>query len=234
MSVHSLSHVICHVSGVRHATRIVINITYVPDCCYADGVTVTSGPRRTQHERRDASRGALIGATLELLDEVGYAGLSVADICERAGRSVGTHLHHFGTKSALVAASVDHLADVRIQAMRAELAERPRFGLEAALDIAWSFYRGPTFLAALELWTAARTDAELRAHLLLVEENIDREALALMGEVAPGVSGEQDLRGARFAVASMRGLAMRRALYGDTGIDYAWTQTKPLLLKALT
>lgn len=197
-------------------------------------VTVTSTPRRTQHERRGASRSALIAATLDLLQEVGYAGLSVAEICERAGRSVGTHLHHFGTKSALVAAAVDHLADVRIQAMRAELAEHPRSGLDAALDIGWSFYRGPTFLVALELWNAARTDPDLREHLLRVEENIDREGLALMSEVAPGVLGDADLRGARFAVASMRGLAMRRALYGDTGIDYAWTQMKPLLLKALS
>ncbi|HZP15341.1 MAG TPA: TetR family transcriptional regulator [Nocardioides sp.] len=197
-------------------------------------MTLTSTPRRTQQERRDASRAALIDATLDLLDEVGYAGLSVADICARAGRSVGTHLHHFGTKSALLAASVDHLADLRIRAMRAELAEHPRSGLDAALDIGWSFYRGPTFLVALELWTAARTDAELRNHLLGVEENIDREAIALMIEVAPDGVDDYGIRGARFAVASMRGLAMRRALYGDTGIDYAWTQMKPLLLKALS
>ena len=197
-------------------------------------MTVASAPRRTQQERRDASRSALIDATLQLLDEVGYAGLSVADICQRAGRSVGTHLHHFGTKSALVAASVDHLADVRIRAMRAELAEHPRTGLDAALDIGWSFYRGPTFLVALELWTAARTDEELREHLLGVEENIDREAVDLMNEVAPEGVDDYGIRGVRFAVASMRGLAMRRALYGDTGIDYAWTQMKPLLLKALS
>lgn len=197
-------------------------------------MTTTAAPRRTQHERRDASRSALIGATLELLEEVGYAGLSVADICERAGRSVGTHLHHFGTKSALVAASVDHLADVRIKAMRAELAEHPRSGLDAALDIGWSFYRGPTFLVALELWNAARTDPELREHLLRVEEHLDREGIALMTEVAPEGVDDYGIRGARFAVASMRGLAMRRALYGDTGIDYAWTQMKPLLLKALS
>lgn len=198
-------------------------------------MTLTSpAPRRTQHQRRDASRAALIGATLELLEEVGYAGLSVADICERAGRSVGTHLHHFGTKSALVAAAVDHLADVRIRAMREELAEHPRSGTDAALDIGWSFYRGPTFLAALELWNAARTDPELREHLLPVEENIDREGIALMASVAPDLLGAEGIRAARFVLATMRGLAMRRALYGDGGIDDAWTQTKPLLLKALT
>src|SRR5581483_5616444 len=185
-SVHSQLHDRCHESAVPDATRFrPQNITYVSDCCYRRRMTLTSTPRRTQQERRDASRAALIDATLDLLDEVGYAGLSVADICARAGRSVGTHLHHFGTKSALLAASVAHLAALRIRAMRAELAEHPRSGLDAALDIGWSFYRGPTFLVALELWTAARTDAELRNHLLGVEENIDREAIALMIEVAP-------------------------------------------------
>ncbi len=196
-------------------------------------MSTPTATRRTQEERRSASRTALIEATLELIEEVGYAGLSVAEICHRAGRSVGVHLHHFGTKSALVAAAVDHLAELRIQAMREDLALHPRHGLGAALDIAWSFYRGPTFIAALELWTAARTDPDLRAHLLVVEENIDRAGLALMAEVAPGALDDAALHQARFAVSSMRGLAMRRALFGDDGIDAAWTSMKPLLEKAL-
>lgn len=196
-------------------------------------MSTTSAVRRTQEERRSASRLALIEATLDLMQEVGYAGLSVSEICRRAERSVGVHLHHFGTKSALLAAAVDHLAELRIQAMREDLALHPRHGLEAALDIAWSFYRGPTFIAALELWTAARTDPDLREHLLVVEEKIDRTGLTLMAEVAPGLLDEAALHQARFAVSAMRGLAMRRALFGDEGIDAAWSSMKPLLEKAL-
>jgi len=190
--------------------------------------------RRTQEERRTSSRHDLIAATLAAMEEVGYGGLAIAEICQRAGRSVGTHLHHFGTKAALVAAAVDQLAAQRIADMRDDLERRPRQGVEAALDAAWSFYAGPTFVVALELWVEARTNPELREHLLAVEARIDREGMALMAQIAPDLAATGDLTAARFAVATMRGIAMRRALYPDVDLDSEWRQAKPLLLAALT
>ena len=164
----------------------------------------------TQEARTAASRTALIDATLELLEEVGYGRLSVAEICQRAGRSVGTHLHHFGTKAILVTAAVDELAARRIADARADLVREPRQGAAAALDVVWQFYTGPTYVAALELWVAARTSPELRAHLAEVEQRIDREGVALVAAIAPELAENGDA--ARFAVATMRGLAMRRLL----------------------
>ena len=186
--------------------------------------------RRTQAERREASRADLIAATLELMDEVGYAGVSVAEVCQRAGRSVGTHLHHFGTKAALVSAAVDALAARRIADVRADLEREPRQGVEAALDVVWQFYAGPTFVVALELWVAARTNPELREHLLAVEERIDREGVALAASIAPELTTPAGARAGRYAVATMRGVAMRRALYVDADIDADWRSLKPLLL----
>ncbi len=190
--------------------------------------------RRTQAERREASRADLIAATLELMDEVGYAGVSVAEVCQRAGRSVGTHLHHFGTKAALVAAAVDTLAARRIADVRADLEREPRRGVEAALDVVWQFYAGPTFVVALELWVAARTNPELREHLLAVEERIDREGVALAASIAPELTTPAGALAGRYAVATMRGVAMRRALYVDADIDADWRSLKPLLLTTLT
>jgi len=190
--------------------------------------------RRTQAERREASRADLIAATLELMEEVGYAGVSVAEVCQRAGRSVGTHLHHFGTKAALVTAAVDELAARRIADVRADLEREPRRGAEAALDVVWQFYAGPTFVVALELWVAARTNPELRQHLLAVEERIDREGVALAASIAPELTTPAGALAGRYAVATMRGLAMRRALYVDADLDAEWRSLKPLLLTTLT
>ncbi|MCL2581866.1 MAG: TetR/AcrR family transcriptional regulator [Streptosporangiales bacterium] len=190
----------------------------------------TQRTRRTQSERTASSRQALLSATLELMAESGYAKVSVADICRRAGRSVGSHLHHFGTKAALVSAAVDQLAELRIQAMRDDLARSPRFGTGAALDVAWSFYAGPTFVVALELWVAARTDPELREHLLAVEERIDREVMTLAAQVAPEtVAKPGAAAAARTALATMRGLAMRRCLYADEDLERTWQDTRPML-----
>lgn len=183
--------------------------------------------RRTQAERRAESRSALLTATLEILAERGYAGLSIAEVCERAGRSVGAHLHHFGTKSVLVTAAIDHLAELRIQAMRDDLAATPRIGIAAALDVAWHFYTGPTFIVALELWVAARTDTALRDHLLPVEAKIDREVMSLAEQIAPG---QVSVESAAVAVASMRGLAMRRFLEPGVDLDKDWQAFRAQLI----
>lgn len=193
-------------------------------------MTTARAERRTQQERREASRADLIAATLELMDEVGFAGVSVGEVCKRAGRSVGVHLHHFGTKAALVAAAVDELAARRIADARADLERTPRRGVEAALDVVWQFYAGPTFVVALELWVAARTSPELREHLLAVEERIDREGVALVATIAPELTTPAGAVAARYAVATMRGLAMRRALHPDADLDAEWRALKPLLL----
>lgn len=190
--------------------------------------------RRTQAERREASRADLIDATLELVHEAGYAGVAVAEVCKRAGRSVGTHLHHFGTKAALVAAAVDELAARRIADARADLDRAPRTGVEAALDVVWQFYAGPTFVVALELWVAARTDPQLREHLLAVEEKIDREGVALAASIAPELATPAGALAGRCVAATMRGLAMRRALYVDADLDAEWRALKPLLMTIVT
>ncbi|TCJ28282.1 TetR/AcrR family transcriptional regulator [Nocardioides jejuensis] len=200
-------------------------------------MTTESPPRavgRSQAERTAASRLELLNAALEVLDESGFAGLTVADVCKRAGRTVGTHLHQFGTKAALVAAAVDALAARRIADARADLEREPRRGAEAALDVVWQFYAGPTFVVALELWVAARTNPELREHLLTVEERIDREGVALAASIAPELATPAGALAGRYAVATMRGLAMRRALYVDADLDAEWRSLKPLLLTTLT
>ncbi|MCB8794014.1 TetR family transcriptional regulator, partial [Escherichia coli] len=46
-------------------------------------------PRRSQQERREETRAALLDATIEALVEGGYATLTLAQVTERAGLSLG-------------------------------------------------------------------------------------------------------------------------------------------------
>lgn len=61
---------------------------------------VTSGAR-TQAQRRERTRGALIDAARALFAEHGYAGAGREEIVERAGVTRGAMYHHFATKEAL-------------------------------------------------------------------------------------------------------------------------------------
>lgn len=66
---------------------------------------------RTQRERNEQSRQALLEAGSSLLREVGYARTSVAQITQRANRAHGTFYRHFENKRALVSVLLDDMAD---------------------------------------------------------------------------------------------------------------------------
>lgn len=67
--------------------------------------------RRTQKERNEQTRRALLEAGGSLLREVGYARTSVAQITRRANRAHGTFYLHFENKRDLVSVLLDDMAD---------------------------------------------------------------------------------------------------------------------------
>src|SRR3954465_15160977 len=138
---------------------------------------MNTSPRRSQAQRRPATREALLDATIACLVEDGYANTTTSRVAERAGVSRGAHLHHFQTRSALVAAAVERLSALRAE-QGVELPGKLPAGPEriaAGLDLIWSGYDHPFFQAAIDLWSHARTDAELRSHLVEVERTFDRQ-----------------------------------------------------------
>lgn len=133
----------------------------------------TTAPRRTQEERSNETRQKILDATLSCLIEVGYAGTSTPLVCRRAGMSRGALLHHFPTKTMLVTSAMAHLAQMRAAELReaAKRMPRPTDGLDGVFALMWEAFSGPLYHAALELWVAARCDADLHAALLPVERS---------------------------------------------------------------
>ena len=169
--------------------------------------------RRTQAERRAATRAALVTATVDCLVELGYAHTTTQEVQRRAGVSRGALTHHFTSKADLMLAAVDHLYDEFSESVRkaaAELPLEPATRVPLGIEIVWQRFHGALFVAAMELWTAARTDAELRAALLPHERRLG----AQLRELAREVFGEEVARHAaaesiyQVLLTSMRGQAM--------------------------
>jgi AcrR family transcriptional regulator len=176
--------------------------------------------RRTQAERRTATRSALVRATVDALVELGYARTTTQEVQSRAGVSRGALTHHFTAKSDLVLAAMDHLYEEFSESVRkaaAALPDDPSARIRLGVELIWERFHGPLFVASMELWTAARTDPELRAALLPHERRLG----AQLRELSVEVFGERVARHPaseavyQVLLTSMRGQAMTYALQPD-------------------
>jgi AcrR family transcriptional regulator len=188
--------------------------------------TAETPARRSQAERSSATREALLDATIASLVEDGYANVTTAGVAERAGLSRGAHLHHFQTRQALVAAAIERLARRRSaeQLAAADALPTGRERVAAGLDFIWSNYASPLYQAALDLWTDARTDDELRKALVSVERELDRQTLELARRLFPDQAERPDFeRLVEMAAATARGLALLDTLHpGDDRNSKQW------------
>jgi AcrR family transcriptional regulator len=172
-------------------------------------------PRRTQQERRTTTRRGLLDAAIECLVDEGYAGLTTASVCRRAGVSQGALFKHFATKAELVAATAEHLFANLVDTFRAGLPPLDATTDRAAVVVQqlWTVFQQPRLEAAFELYVAARTDAELARRLAPVSErhaeNMRRLAHELFPEAAhdAGFDAFVDL-----GISALQGAAISRPL----------------------
>jgi AcrR family transcriptional regulator len=195
---------------------------------------------RTQQQRREETRRALLDAAVESLIEVGFARTTTLEVQRRADVSRGALLHHFPSKAELLVASVDHLAEMRARELKAFASQLPPEGTEpapdgaprraseqvaggdartgAVLDLLWQCFSGTFFKVSMELRTAARTDPELRRVLTVAERSLrDRivaQSRTLFGRTVaehPGLERALDM-----TLQLMIGAAMSAVLHGET------------------
>jgi AcrR family transcriptional regulator len=178
---------------------------------------VTTGERRrTQEERRAETQGLLLQATISCLTELGYAHTTTQEVLARAGVSKGALTHHYASKADLVLAAMEALYEDIGAQLRADAARLPTGPerVRPAVQLLWRTLGGPMFPAAMELWTAARTDPALREALAPHERTLARQLRAVMRDLL----GDATVDHPRFdhvyrlLLTSIRGQALARLL----------------------
>jgi AcrR family transcriptional regulator len=182
--------------------------------------------RRRSQERGRSTRARLVEAALASLIESGYAATTTIEVARRAGVSRGAQLHHFPTRAELVTAAVDALLTRRVQEFRKAFSNVPPGAdrIEAAIDLLWAKFNGPTFAAWAELWIAARTDADLRAVVVEMDRRFTEEVRNLVTELFPLDGGNGpgiDEVALGFALALVDGLALRELVPNTHTFDPA-------------
>jgi AcrR family transcriptional regulator len=205
---------------------------------------VTGDTRRVttpnrQAERSAATRERLLDAAVACLVELGWAGTTTTVVAERAGVSRGAQLHHYPTRADLVLAAVDHLGTRRAEEVRREAAALPpgRNRTYRVLELLADFSTGPLYVAALEVWVAARTDPVLRAALVPLEARLGRELHRVTVEL---LGADESVPGVRETVQAtldlVRGLGVADLLTDDSArrarLLRVWAETLDGVLTA--
>lgn len=105
-------------------------------------MNVSPEPRRTQAERTQATRDALIGAARRLFTERGYDDVGTEEIVRAAGVTRGALYHQFGDKASLLEAvyerieaeSTERVARIVLGSELHSPMEAMKAGIEAFLD----------------------------------------------------------------------------------------------------
>lgn len=178
------------------------------------------------------TRSRVLDATVELLAERGYAGTTTRLAAARAGVSQGALQHHFRSRSDLCVSAMSLLVQRLSGEFRTSVPSIvdpvERFG--AIADRLMDVFRGPTFVAGLELRLAARTDPALREALRGLDRELDDTLEAGAIEMLPELAnhpGFGDLLEA--TMASIRGVAVAH-MVPDPGPGSSWEAVRRRLV----
>lgn len=183
-------------------------------------------PVRWQQRKSAQTRLRMMEAAVDCLVEGGYAGLTTAQVAERAQVSRGAMHHHFATRIDLVAEVVNHIFYQRMRLFLDDylglMAQRREEELiELAGEAHWRSVETREYAAYLELAVAARTDAELNAAFEPSARRFDEVWTAEMIESFPQWREQWEAmkQSSDFTIAVHSGLLLHRPVFGKERIE---------------
>lgn len=164
--------------------------------------------RRTQRDRTNETRAALIAAALDLLEERGWAATTAVEVCARAGLTRGALVHHYGDLPTLLAAALD---EHHAQLATAAAGDGRADSLEGLVRQTWRVVESGRFKIVLEAWLAAANDPDLGRALGPVIERFAKLVSPDANAVLPDANSRSLYLTMREA---MLGLALGRSANG--------------------
>ncbi|MBL1073410.1 TetR/AcrR family transcriptional regulator [Nocardia sp. 2] len=202
--------------------------------------TTVTRTRRTQQERRESTRKALIEAALQVIKQEGYAAASTRRVAAAAGVSLGAMNYHFATRHDMVAAAFDDVfqrTTVEFEAEITRLRDAGEDRIGGFLDSFWEIWRSDLFTVWAQLWVAATGDPELYDVLSPVEQRLTEAMRSIMVGLAPAdLPPKLWLRRVSLATDAMRGLALLQHFEPTAGVRRRdrWPDTRAELIELLS
>jgi AcrR family transcriptional regulator len=128
-----------------------------------------------------ASRESFFETGLDVLSDLGYGGLKLAEVCQRLGVTTGSFYHYFDNWSSYTRELVEYwregLKEKVSEALRSE--SDPRARIDRLLDVAMALPHGAE--AAIRVWSAI--DPEVRN----IQAEVDQQRFKVMYDSAAQV-----------------------------------------------
>jgi len=173
--------------------------------------------RRKQSVRSDEMRERLLGATLDVVREDGWARASTQRICERAGVSRGAQTHHFPAKIDLLLAAVRQIVGTYQSEIDDELAMKAgrAWSLKRLFELLWSACLDDGLMDCwVEVMVAARTERDMRGAVA----DLDNMSIASMrhaGRAASADTADVAADVVELTVYLLRGMVLQRGVHPD-------------------
>ncbi len=192
--------------------------TNVPAESGTGGETV----QRWQQQKAAMTREAILQASVKILVEKGYTGLTTVQITNAAEVSRGALHHHFANRSELMRSLIDHILHRRLQTFLSEYVSKlersdPSAFIGVAAKAHWESLLTDEYTAFLELTMAARTDKEVADLLIPATLNFDQQWMIEMHRALPQWEGKSEAieLANDFASALHVGLLINRPFMGQ-------------------
>jgi AcrR family transcriptional regulator len=195
-----------------------------------------------------ATRAHLIESTIDCILDDGFYRASSNRIAERAGVSWGVIQYHFGTREDLLVAAFEHGMRELLDLLEGASVTGETFDerLESFIDVLWSFYRQPRFVAYEQLTLNLTHDPDIepdtaamvanyhttigRRLSALVADVVDRDAMTVL----PAGSLLQIVRGVAIGMSladALPGRPPRAAGTGDAAVRRVLTHALGALVR---
>ncbi len=174
---------------------------------------------RARQTRAEETRRRILGATVEVLHDAGFAGTSTQAVCRRVGCSRGTLLYHFPTREDLLVSALHHLLASRVEQFVAS-ATGP-MEPDAFVLALWDQWKDEAFTAWLELAVAARTHDGLQAPLQETMQVFDRMIVDAFRQLVPHDHLPEEVVASlpQLLFAVFNGLAVSRSYERQEAVD---------------
>ncbi|GAB1692136.1 TetR/AcrR family transcriptional regulator [Krasilnikovia sp. M28-CT-15] len=172
-----------------------------------------------KQDRSRATRQRLLETAVRCLATHGWEVSTVGFIATEAGISRGAVQHHYRTREALILAALEHMFEERTTLLDA-LPDPEGSGPERVHTVVTGLVEamgGELFRAALQVWTVAAADPELRAAVVPLERHFAREVHRRAVRLLRVDDSDPAMRGLIQATLDLaRGLALADVLTDDS------------------